>query len=255
MAALTIATIPSPLLAQEAPATADAATDATAPVVEPEAIAALDKMGESLRALTDWSVDAVATNETVLDTGQKLQFGGTVRIVAHKPDRLLISVKSDTQSRDFYYNGKTVAVVAPKLKYYAEKPAPPTTKEVLAALNDKFGIDIPLADLFLWGTDPKYKAALISGYTVRPATIDGQSCMQYAFRQDSADWQVWLPASGPSLPCKLVITSTDDDSMPQYSAILKWKTGTPAPAGTFDFKPPAGYNKIALPEVSEGDAK
>jgi len=62
----------------------NAAGSTEAPVVEPEALAALNRMGAALRALNAMTLDAQTTNESVLETGQKLQFAGTVHIVAQK---------------------------------------------------------------------------------------------------------------------------------------------------------------------------
>jgi len=231
------------------------AQDASQPVVEPETLVALNRMGAALQALTDFSLEAETTRESVLETGQKLQYGGTLQIVAHRPDRFRISVRSDTQNRDYYYDGKTLTVVAPTLKYYAQRKAPPTIRQVLAAVQDKYGIDLPLADLFEWGTDPAQRKALESGYTVRPAMIDGRACVQYAFRQPHVDWQVWIAASEPALPCKLVITNRDDPSLPQYSAVMKWQVGTAPTPDAFAFKPPAGFSKIALADNAIGGGK
>jgi len=230
----------------DAGAAQNAAGSTEAPVVEPEALAALNRMGAALRALNAMTLDAQTTNESVLETGQKLQFAGTVHIVAQRPDKFKIEVRSDTQQRDYYYDGKNVTVVVPATKFYAIDSAPPTIKEAIIALRDKRGIDMPLADLFLWGTDQSQQRALVSGYTIRPATIQGRQCMQYAFRQPHVDWQVWIPTADPALPCKVVITNTDDPSLPQYSAVLTWEPNASTDQGTFAFNPPTGFSRIVL---------
>ncbi len=47
--------------------------------VEPEAIAALKGMGAYLRTLKAFQVDAVTTDEDVLDDGQKVQYQGVTK--------------------------------------------------------------------------------------------------------------------------------------------------------------------------------
>ncbi len=65
-------------------------------------------------------------------------------------------------------------------------------------------------------------------------------------RQENVDWQVWLRQGADTLPCKLVITSTDDPSMPQYSALFKWQPKLTHPASAFTFVAPASSQKITL---------
>ena len=45
---------------------------------DPEALAALDRMGAYLRTLTAIQVEAATTNEDVLEDGQKIQYTGVV---------------------------------------------------------------------------------------------------------------------------------------------------------------------------------
>ena len=48
------------------------------------------------------------------------------------------------------YDGKNFTVYAPIIGFYASAPAPATNREVLDSLYDKFGITLPLEDLFRW---------------------------------------------------------------------------------------------------------
>ncbi|MDP9730974.1 UNVERIFIED_ORG: hypothetical protein QE446_000827 [Rhizobium sp. SORGH_AS260] len=47
------------------------------PLIEPESVEALKKMGEHLQSLQVFSLNATTTTEVVLDTDQKLEIGGT----------------------------------------------------------------------------------------------------------------------------------------------------------------------------------
>jgi hypothetical protein len=48
-------------------------------------------MGEALRAMTAFTVTADVTTEQVLDSGQKLQYGGDLKIEAQRPSGFKIS--------------------------------------------------------------------------------------------------------------------------------------------------------------------
>ncbi len=216
---------------------------------DPDAIAALGKMGESLRGLQNFDVHADVTREEVLTSGQKLQFGGTVDMKARRPDGLRVDIKSDRQERSLYYDGKTATLYSPRLGYYASFDAPPTIREVVALAADRYGIEVPMADLFTWGTDASDSARIQSAFRVGTETIGDRVCDHYAVRQDGVDWQIWIREGEEALPCKIVITTTDDPSMPQYSAVYDWSPGGAHAANTFTFTPPASARKIAFADV------
>ena len=242
------------------PVTTDAQQSAPAPSassnVEPDALAALERMGADLRSRNVFVVTADVTDEDVLDTGEKLQFAGTLEVSARRPDRFKFSIASDIKDRQIYYDGKTVTVYAPKLGVYGTFTAPATIAQTLRAARERYDLEFPLADLFTWGTDESAAAKLTSGFLVRPEHIGGKACDHYAFRQENVDWQIWIASEGPALPCKLVITNTDDDSRPQYSAVLRWNFPNALADDVFAFTPPsAGANKIVIIDMASAQAK
>jgi hypothetical protein len=225
------------------------ATASSAMKPDADALAALNKMGEALRALPAFTITADVTTEQVLESGQKLQYGGDVKIQALRPGAFKISTKSDRQEREIYYDGKSLTLFAPKLGYYASVPAASTILATLDLIDDKYGVDVPLADLFSLGLDPALTAKIQSGFNVGPATVNGKACEHYAFRQKEADWQVWIRSDGPALPCKMVITTTQDPAQPQYTAVMSWEASAPAQAA-YTFNPPANSHRITLADAS-----
>jgi hypothetical protein len=219
-----------------------------------DALAALNRMGEALRALSGFTITADVTTEQVLDSGQKLQYGADLKIEALRPSGFKIAIRSQHQEREIYYDGKALTLFAPTIGYYASVPAPPTIAATVQLINDKYGVEIPLADLFSLGVDPTLTARIQSGFDVGPAIVDGRACEHYAFRQEAADWQVWIRTDGPALPCKMVITTTQDPAQPQYTAVMKWDTTAPAQAA-YSFNPPANAHRITLADVSAAGAK
>jgi hypothetical protein len=222
------------------------AADAAPAVRDPQTLAALDKMGAALRRLQSFSVRADTTDEKVLTTGQKVQFSGSVEARVKRPNRLRLDRVSDRQARSLYFDGKTVTIYSPRMGFYGSAPASGTIRQVVAAVAEKYNIETPLADLFAWGEDPAVAARIQSAFYVGAQTIDGIACDQYAMREQLVDWQIWIRQKGEALPCKLVITSTDDPSMPQYSAVFHWTPRQTHPASTFTFVPPKGSHKIPL---------
>jgi hypothetical protein len=203
-------------------------------------------MGAALGGLQSFEVHADVTQEEVLTTGQKLQFGGTVDVKARRPNAVRMDVKSDRKDRTLFYDGKRATLFSPRVGYYATFAAPPTIAEMLKMAAEKYAIETPLADLFAWGKDPQAESKLQSAFRIGTETINGKICDQYAMRQPEADWQVWIEEGSQALPCKLVITTTDDPAMPQYSAVYRWTPRETFADSTFAFSPPANSRKIAI---------
>lgn len=230
------------------PAPASAAT-ATGQDRDPQALAALDRMGAALRALDHFSLVSDASTEVVLEDGQKIELDGVVTYKVKRPDQLFLELRSDRQLRQLIYDGNRLTLYSPRLKYYAQvEDVGATLGELVEAAANRYGIEMPLADMFLWGTDKAPKTAIRGALHVGGGTLDGESIEQYAFKQDGVDWQVWI-SSATSLPKKLVINSLDDPAQPQYRARLRWDTRAPVPASAFQFTPAADVARIKLVPV------
>lgn len=225
---------------QQAPKAAPAAE------IDPKAIDALKAMGAELRKLKAFALRSETTIDEILDNGQKVQFGGTVDYRVRRPNGLRAEIVSDRRNRQFYFNGKTLTQYGPTNGYYATVAAPPTISELVQVLDEKYGVALPLADLFLWGTDKDGLDDIKSAIYIGPSRIGGVDCDHYVFRQADVDWQIWIERGKTPLPRKLVITTTSEPAQPQYAAVLKWDLAPKLDDKTFTFVPPKGAQKIEL---------
>jgi hypothetical protein len=214
--------------------------------IDPDAVAALDKMGRYLRTLKAIQVRANVTSEEVTMDGQKVAHSSVVDLLAQRPNRLRAEVASDRAPRVFFYDGKTFTMYAPKLQYYAQEDAPSTISDLADQLDDKYDIDLPLVDLFRWGTAESDFKDLTSAVDLGPSAVDGTTCEQYVFRQDGMDWQLWIQDGDYPLPRKIVITTTTDDARPQHTSVWTWNLAPSYNAAEFEFKAPAGARRISF---------
>lgn len=235
---------PSPILERPPP-------NETSAAVEPAAIAALEKMGAYLRTLKTFTVRADSIKDEVFDTGQKIQLNSVVEYRVRAPDRLRADVSSERQTRQFLYNGTTLTVYGRRVGYYATVPAPPTIAELLQVADQRYGLELPLADLFLWGTPAAGLADINAGAYIGPSRIGDVDSDHYAYRQEGVDWQIWIQKGPAPLPRKLVITTVDDADQPQYVAVLTWNLSPKLDEGTFTFVPPRHARRIVLREVEK----
>jgi hypothetical protein len=214
--------------------------------VNADALAALNSMGSYLRTLKAFQVEAVTTKDDVLDDGQLIQFDTRVNLLARMPDRLRVEVTSSRQHRLYFYDGKNFTLFAERVNYYATVPAPTTVGKLADALNDKYGIELPLEDLFYWG-GPQSKVSEITGaIDVGPAEVGGVTCEQYAFRQPGLNWQIWIQQGEFPLPRKLVLSTLTDEARPQYSSVLQWNLAPSFNEAAFTFDPPSEAQKIVF---------
>jgi len=216
----------------------------TKPAVDPEVISALHKMGEFLRNQQTFSVQARQTTDDVLPSGQKVQYGGTVDLKVRRPDRMRMDIQGDRRNEHLLFDGKTFTVYPERVGYYAQFPAPPTLTELKDVLEQRYGIDLPLADLFYWGTERDGTSAITGATRVGMANVDGFICEHYAFRQKDMDWELWIEQGGRPLPRKQVITTMTDRSKPQHSMVLNWDLSPKLEDQMFGFVPPPTAHKI-----------
>ena len=239
----------SPLAtAQQTPAPPAAA--AVAPDVDPQVVQALRRMGAYLGSMPTFAILADTTIDDVMNNGQKVQMGGQVLYHVRRPNGLAIELVTDRKVRQFYYDGKSLTVFAPRLGLYATVPAPATIAGTLALAYDKYDIVLPLADLFTWSDANIGRAdALRSATYVGYARINGVDTDQYAMREDGVDWQVWIRRGDKPLPVKVAIVSVTDPTQPQYTTNLTWEENPKYTDATFKFDEPKGAHRIEIVEV------
>ncbi len=226
------------------------APSATGPAIEPEAMAALNSMGSYLRTLKAFQVRAVTTTDEVLDDGQKVQFAGVTDLLTRVPNGLRAEVVSDRQHRTYLYDGKSFTLFAQRVGYYATVPAPPTLAELADRLDEKYGIEVPLADLFRWGGPRSSAADIKAAGDIGPGVVEGTTCEHYVFRQPGLDWQIWIQQGDYPLPRKLVLTTLTDEARPQHTSVYTWNLAPSFNDAAFTFDPPSGAQKIVFAELT-----
>lgn len=223
--------------------------------VDPAAMEALNKMGVYLRTLKSFQVTAAVTTDRVMDDGQTIQFSSAVDLVAVRPDHFRAEVNGDDGHRFFFYDGKNFTLFGEIANYYATVPAPATIAKLAEDLNDKYGIEIPLIDLFQWGTVESNIQKINAAADIGPSTVEGITCEQYAFRQENLDWQVWIQMGEFPLPRKIVIRTLTDDAKPQHSEVLSWNLAPSFSDDAFTFDPPPDAKRIKIAEIKSEPAE
>jgi len=214
--------------------------------VDPASVQALQDMGRYLQTLKRFGVSTEVTGERVLADGQKLQHTATASLDVVRPNKLRAVMRSPRSERELDYDGKTVTLYAPAQKYYSTVEFSGSLGELIGRLEERFGVQIPLSDVFVWGTPAaqldKFESALNAGQDI----IGGEVCDHYAFRQANIDWQIWVATGGKPLPRKIVITNRTDEARPQSVTMINWNLKPTFTDAVFKFTPPKGSTKIEI---------
>ena len=226
----------------------------TGKAIDPAAIQALDKMGAYLRSLGSFGIDAEMATDDVLASGQKVKQSGLVQFRVRRPDRLRADIAGDRRNQQMFYDGKTFTIYDRPANYYAAFAAPPRLVELVQTVEDTYGIDLPLADLFTWGADTKATAAITAASDLGTSMIKGVSCDHYAFRQPEVDWQIWIERGTKPLPRKLVITTVTEKMQPEHEMVMTWNVDAPLTEQTFAFVPPHGAQRIDFAKAVDARA-
>lgn len=248
-----LAVAPAQVLGQDAvkEAVKPIEASASADVIEPAAIEALNAMGAYLAALKNFDLKSTYESELVLDNGQKVDIGGTAAYEVQRPTGLKGELVGDLGSRNFIYDGKLLTVVSPTDEVYGQVDVAPTIKKMLEQVAYHLSIELPLSDLFDYGTDDSVINGITEGFLVSAATIGGKPTKHWAFRTEGKDFEVWIADGDAPLPVKIVIDNDMEPTRPRFEANLEWTTDATPAAADFAFTPPAGYQQIDfLPATS-----
>jgi hypothetical protein len=232
--------------AQTAPTSA---AGPAASAVDPASIQALKDMGAFLQTLKRFQVSTELTGERVLSDGQKLQHTATADMDVERPNKIRALMHSARTERELVYDGKTVTLYTPAQKYYSTVEFSDTIGKLIERLEEKYGVELPLSDLFLWGTPAAPLDKIDSAMNAGQDFVGDDLCDHYAFRQAKVDWQIWITTGSKPLPRKVVITNRADEARPQSVSLIDWNLKPTFKDTVFKFTPPKGASKIEIVPV------
>ncbi|HEX3139458.1 MAG TPA: DUF2092 domain-containing protein [Rhizobacter sp.] len=214
--------------------------------VDPGAIQALKDMGTYLQTLKRFQVSTDLTGERVLADGQKLQHHAGATLDVSRPNKLRARMSSARSERVLYYDGKNVTLFTPAQKYYSTVAFSGSLGELVSKLEERYALEIPLSDMFLWGTPAAPLDKIESAMNAGQDFIGADLCDHFAFRQGPFDWQLWITTGSTPLPRKLVITNRSDEARPQSVSLITWNLKPASTDASFVFTPPAGAKAIEI---------
>jgi len=226
---------------------------AQATAVDPAATQILQRMTEYLGSLQQFSVHTQNTLEDELDSGHRIDYDISAKVIISRPNKLHAERKGDLTDQVFYYDGKTLTLYNPADKVYATEPAPGTIEEVLDFTRESLGLMIPAADLIYRNAFPLLMQDVTLAKMVGKAVIGGVRCHHLLFSRPGVDFQVWIADSGQPLPYKYVVTDTGTSERISITTVMsEWNVAPAVGDARFTFVPPQGVKAITFMPLETG---
>jgi hypothetical protein len=130
------------LAVAQTPNTAGSSRDA-------QAMALLKRTADFMSQTQRFSVMVDTGFDVVQDSGQKLEFGETRKIVVRRPDHARIDItKRDGDTSGFIFDGQEIAVFNTREHVYATAAKPGTFDEAVDYFINTLDMRFPLAEMF-----------------------------------------------------------------------------------------------------------
>ncbi len=193
--------------------------------------------------------------EIVTKDKQKLMLASSGKITLNRPNKVRITRTSGFADVEFLFDGKTMTLLNKTQNVYGQLEVPDTIDQMIDELRDKYQRPVSGADLLLSDVYDKLMDDVVNVKDLGSGVIGGVECDHFAFRKKEVDFQIWIAQGSRPYPCRYVITSTQVDQAPQYSAtIWDWKTGEEVGSADFSFKNATNAKKMdmtTLPQMDE----
>jgi len=218
---------------------------AAGPQVDGEASRILQASTAYLAGVQQFSLVTHSTIEAVLESGQKIQFDSDSAAAVQRPNRLYAARLGDLVDQEFFYDGKTLTLHDIDSGYFATVEAPDTLEGMLDFARDSLDITAPAGDLLYSNAYELLMEGVQSGFVVGEAVIEGVLCDQLAFSKPGIDFQIWIARGDQPLPLKMVVTSRDVLSAPQFTVLIReWEIEAEISPETFVFDKPENAEAI-----------
>ena len=217
--------------------------------ISEEAGAALTRMGQTLRGADQFSFQARTIRVYADANHQPLHIFHTLKVVVHRPNRMLVDNSGDDGSSKLVFDGKTAIIYSAAHKKYATIPVPEGTIEaMMKEAMGRLGVDFPLADFLSEAPNKAFLTGVTSGRVVDTVTIDGSPYLHLFFSQPPGiELELWLAKDDQSLPRRLIVTYRDLPGQPNFIAEFSdWNFNIHPSDADFTFQPPSDAEQVQL---------
>jgi hypothetical protein len=204
----------------------------------------LKKATQRLESAQTISVNAVATFDVIEPADDfKIQKTFLMEVRFKRPDKLF-ATKTGAENQKAYFDGKSVTVIEPLQKKYAQESLSGDIDDLVDKLGS-LNIEAPLADLLLSNISELAQKSVQKAWYIGTSRIGGRNCEQVAVRTPIADWQLWISQGDNAFICKSLITTRSLAQAPQYEVTFgEWKFNSEIADSMFAAQIPEGATQV-----------
>jgi hypothetical protein len=211
----------------------------------------LGRMSQVLAAAPTVRVTTTEARSRVRAAGDTVRETLNRDVVLRRPDRLHFKASGGAEMEG-WYDGRRLILASHRDRVFAEAPMPATLDETFDVITQRYGMPMPMADLFY--SSPT--AALLSGTTtggfMGRTKLDGVNADHLGFREAAVEWDLWLPARGDPLPLRMrIVRRSDARESVADVRFTKWDLTPQAGDSLFAARVPGDYEGIAMIQRAE----
>ncbi len=106
----------------------------------------LREMSEYLKKASEFTFHAEVAYDSVLASGQKIQFGGASKVTVHRPNRLHVEYRGDQRRTRVVFDGRIFTIHDMVADVYTLTEVPPEIDAAVDRMFEQYGFSVPIAD-------------------------------------------------------------------------------------------------------------
>ena len=224
---------------------AGARAQTSLPAIDSAAVRLLKRSMDHLGGVQHFTVQADNVVEDLLESGQRVDFAVPSTVSVSRPDKLRVDRRGVRGRHILYFDGSTLTVFEPTQNVYAKASLRGSLNTMFDLVLDTLDLNVPASDLLRPGVFPLLMQDVTLARVIGAEPIEGVMCVHLLFSRPHVDFQIWIPESGPPLPCRYIVTDTGTPALLSVVTTMRdWNVAASLPAATFLFVPPKGAREI-----------
>lgn len=213
-------------------------------------------MADKLSGTDQFGVVMTIRYDSVQASGRSVEFSERRTLIIDRPRKMRVDViQSDGDSGGLVLDGSVITQFNLGESVYSQLQQPGDLDEAIRYAVSKLGVRFPLARLMMSDLKAELAGSIERVAFVETDQLGKQPLEHIAAIGSNVDAQFWIRPDG--LPARIVLDYRNAPGQPRFSAdFTDWNLKPPIDEDTFQFKVPAGAEKIpvilrATPMVEE----
>jgi hypothetical protein len=182
----------------------------------------------------------------VQNSGVKVEFGSSRKVVVARPDRLRMDgERRDGVRNSIIFSGEKIYASVPEQKVYASADQPGDLDDAIAFATSELRLKTPMSGLVLMNFFDDAMQNLNRAYYLGVTRLAGEDCDHLLLSNDFTDFQLWITRTPEPVLRRVVITYREEPGQPQFRAhFMDWNLSPEIAAGELNFEPADDVTRV-----------